>query len=78
MITNTEGHALITEAFRRSHCYRKFEGDHQCHGKITIAPGLCKLDCPLCGGLVMDTRQAMRDLDDSQAKFMFMVEEPGE
>lgn len=46
-----------TEAIRRSHCdhAKKYDLNHQCHGKVKIIPGAVMLDCDLCGGTVTRT-----------------------
>jgi len=56
--------ARSAEAFRRRHCDgTKTDGPHRCVGTITLKPGLCLFDCPLCGSEHLDLRPAMDAMD---------------
>jgi len=54
--------AIDAELFRRRHCDSP-EREHQCLGKITISPGLCRFDCPKCGEETVKLADAMDVLD---------------
>lgn len=57
------------ELLRRSHCDHKNKGNanHKCRGRLTIMPGMCMLDCSLCGTATNNTGDLL-DLTNEELK----------
>ncbi len=61
--------SMDAEQFRRRRCDNRGDGkskEHKCIGVITLKPGICMLDCELCGTDAIDLRPAMRILDGKE------------
>jgi biotin synthase-like enzyme len=58
----------MAQAVRKAHCAADEKRNHECVGTLFVDRGGCKLDCKLCGGLAVESKENPEEAAIRRAK----------